>query len=1074
MSSREDSSTNMSIQTVTPSTVSGDEVIDNNKSTEKAMSEPSQVQEGLKEEDVKTSIVRFCAFVVAKPKLSFGITLALHLFMILLTVILLVSGYDILPIDFGGLPLDLPEDSTKLRADAWLFALEDDEISAMSGGQLERGVRYQSLQLVYEGDNVFTKESLKTIKYNEEKLFNKTDYRNKLCQLIQASPNGSRTCKPPLSILRFFDGSYSGISPVFNDPHFDNISGVLYAAKVNNLSKALLNYHLGKDAKITKTKASSPYTRSIMYIGWPYAGYTSTEDRKDDQTDKINKIVADTYAETLTNLYNDGIEDLKFYYNCQALLVDALTKQVVLNLMLAVASFIFIFLFMWLQTGSLWITSWAVFSVLSSFNITNLIYRIVFDYRYIGIFHVLSIFIILGIGADDVFVFMDTWKQSQAKSYKSLVHRLSDVYRHAAKAMFITSFTTIVAFLSNVSSPLLAISSFGLFSAILVTVNYLSVILFFPTVVMVHHLSRRGQCCCCTLCCCNNNSSLDNIPTESKENLAANNSPHKKTFLERIIDFFGGWFFRNIIAHKIVRWVILVIFFAFIGVSIGFATQLKPATEQTKLWGPDTNWAKVDDLNQNAFVKSQEDNVVVVTIIWGLKEQDRSECHHTDYKCKGKTVLDRSFDMNPPPCQTAMMDFCKNLRNLPEDKINSLRVRRSEVTGEIETKCFLERMDEYLEDEGKKDRYPNGSDFSLVINGNNMRELMKYNPQLYNVSSLSQSYYRYFEVGVGFFITNGGEKRYAETYDFKKYGNLIGGAADPTLHRNASRNQYLQGNKYGHRIAFVGIQMNTTLNPASLGYEEGLPIYRKWEDFVSGEMKDLPSSCSNGFQATVSGYNIWHWLKVQEILVINALKGIIIGLCLALVILVVATTNLAVGVVATLIIALITCSVLGVINMIGWKLGPLESLNLTLVVGLAVDYVVHLAEGYMELKNETREAKVKHTLTHVGVSVLSGACTTLGASIFLLAAKILFFFQFGIFIFCTIGFSIMYSLFFFPTVMALIGPEGENGSIMPAVRWIRDVVRGKTKHDKNCEQCKGKGFYRKNLISLNPNANSSV
>ena len=63
----------------------------------------------------------------------------------------------------------------------------------------------------------------------------------------------------------------------------------------------------------------------------------------------------------------------------------------------------------------------------------------------------------------------------------------------------------------------------------------------------------------------------------------------------------------------------------------------------------------MDDLNQNAFVKSQEDFVVVVTIIWGLKEQDRKECHHTDYKCKGKTVLDRSFDMNPPPCQTAMM-----------------------------------------------------------------------------------------------------------------------------------------------------------------------------------------------------------------------------------------------------------------------------------------------------------------------------------------------------------------------------------------------------------------------------------
>ncbi|CAB4001250.1 dispatched homolog 3-like, partial [Paramuricea clavata] len=184
------------------------------------------------------------------------------------------------------------------------------------------------------------------------------------------------------------------------------------------------------------------------------------------------------------------------------------------------------------------------------------------------------------------------------------------------------------------------------------------------------------------------------------------------------------------------------------------------------------------------------------------------------------------------------------------------------------------------------------------------------------------------------------------------------------------------------------------------------------------------------------------------ILVINAMTGIIIGLCLALVILVVATTNLAVGVLATLIIALITCSVLGVINMIGWKLGPLESLNLTLVVGLAVDYVVHLAEGYMELKHETSEAKVKHTLSHVGISVLSGACTTLGASIFLLAAKILFFFQFGIFIFCTIGFSIMYSLFFFPTVMALVGPEGI--SILSVASYILVCMKGSESRYRIC------------------------
>ena len=29
-------------------------------------------------------------------------------------------------------------------------------------------------------------------------------------------------------------------------------------------------------------------------------------------------------------------------------------------------------------------------------------------------------------------------------------------------------------------------------------------------------------------------------------------------------------------------------------------------------------------------------------------------------------------------------------------------------------------------------------------------------------------------------------------------------------------------------------------------------------------MDDMPSSCNGGFQATVSLWNEWHWLKVQK------------------------------------------------------------------------------------------------------------------------------------------------------------------------------------------------------------------
>ena len=109
----------------------------------------------------------------------------------------------------------------------------------------------------------------------------------------------------------------------------------------------------------------------------------------------------------------------------------------------------------------------------------------------------------------------------------------------------------------------------------------------------------------------------------------------------------------------------------------------------------------------------------------------------------------------------------------------------------------------------------------------------------------------------------------------------------------------------------------------------------------------------------------------------------------------------------------------------------LESLNLVLVVGLSVDYVVHLAEGYSRSAASTRKERTRDMLEEVGISVLSGAVTTLGASALLLFAQIIFFYQFGIFMFFTILFSILYALILFTTFVGVAGPENDLGSLKP-------------------------------------------
>jgi hypothetical protein len=66
-------------------------------------------------------------------------------------------------------------------------------------------------------------------------------------------------------------------------------------------------------------------------------------------------------------------------------------------------------------------------------------------------------------------------------------------------------------------------------------------------------------------------------------------------------------------------------------------------------------------------------------------------------------------------------------------------------------------------------------------------------------------------------------------------------------------------------------------------------------------------------------------------------------------------------------------------------------------------------------------------LESLGLSVVSGATTTLGASFFMLFSKLQFYMQFGTCLFATIGFSLVFSLVLYATVMAMIGPEEDVG-----------------------------------------------
>ena len=115
--------------------------------------------------------------------------------------------------------------------------------------------------------------------------------------------------------------------------------------------------------------------------------------------------------------------------------------------------------YMSIHTQSLFLGFISLLNIFMSIPITLCIYTYIFQVKYFSTVHMSVVFIIIGVGADDIFVFHDFWKNTFR--YKVLadkpILRLSLAYRQASQSMFVTSLTSAIAFFSCTLSDIMPI-----------------------------------------------------------------------------------------------------------------------------------------------------------------------------------------------------------------------------------------------------------------------------------------------------------------------------------------------------------------------------------------------------------------------------------------------------------------------------------------------------------------------------------------------------------------------------------------------------------------------------------------
>ena len=112
---------------------------------------------------------------------------------------------------------------------------------------------------------------------------------------------------------------------------------------------------------------------------------------------------------------------------------------------------------------------------------------------------------------------------------------------------------------------------------------------------------------------------------------------------------------------------------------------------------------------------------------------------------------------------------------------------------------------------------------------------------------------------------------------------------------------------------------------------------------------------------------------------------------------------------------------LGTMHVLGVPLGITAALALALVLGMSVDYIIHLAHAYKNSIFADRYHKSRAAVFARGQSIASAAATTLGAVLPLLWAQLLPLRQFGT-VFALVTLISLAFAFFFLGILMVIGP----------------------------------------------------
>jgi len=746
----------------------------------------------------------------------------------------------------------------------------------------------------------------------------------------------------------------------------------------------------GFDQTFSVENPASHYSRGILFWGGPYnnrntSGLSEEEAKEVNEADddQLKKYILDNYLEKMDKQSDKETHaSLNSYYFMTAIIGDVILDIVTQDGLLALFSFAFVFCWIRLNTGSWFLAFVGFFEIFFSIPVAWFLFTVVFQIKYFSTLNTLALFIVAAIGADDIFIFIDAYKQSQyhLDILTDLETRMSWVYRRTGTAMAITSATTCAAFLCTLITPLSSIQSFGIFAACVILIDYVLVMTLFCTAVVIYHdrFESRAKCGCCCPCGVQNPSVTEN----AKAAIEANDGDEMKR--DRVSEFFRTKV-SSFVQKPVARLVLAIVFLSWVSVSIWQATKIEPTKENEQFLDENHPLQKSISILDKEFPTANDDLGMKVYFAWGLGLVDRSGVNRLlEPENFGVPAFESNFDFNDQ-CQVELLSFSDRLKT--DNKYRGL-IKRKNGVGQVYS--FIEEL----------------AAFNVYGNLNNCTEVKKGDWRnadwQIDTSDLPEMMPKFLK----------------QKTCFADDGETVGSRYSKELGWDGNTLKY----------AAVSVESDK-LDP--FGQDSEFLTRKEYDQFIllAEEADELVSVHCSGSVVMTDLDEKFVFMNNQSIYVQTAIQSAILGVCIAFVVLLISTRVFHIALFASLSITCVLISVVGTMVMLGWYLGSIESILIGIIAGFSVDYVVHLAHAYEIASGDTYE-RITEAFGDLGISVFNGMITSVVASIPLFFCQLQFFAKFGTFLCLTIAFSWIFANFGFMSLLAQLKiPLNEKGKL---------------------------------------------